>query len=896
VSRLLDTRHGEPPGSDAGHADERTEILTAIFAETLGVADVRPDQSFFALGGHSLLATRLIARIRTRLGADVALSTVLEHPTATGLSALLDGEATITARPPLRPRARPPELPLAPAQQRLWFLNRVADAGGTYNMPIAYRIRGPLDAAAMERAIDDLVARHEILRTAFPDWDGHPQQVVLSAAEAVVGLPVVDVAEADAEALLQREARAPFDLTQETPVRATLYRLEPHEHVLLLVVHHIACDGWSLVPLTRDLAAYYAARIGRGAPELPELEVQYADYALWQRELLADSDAESSLIRRETAFWKAALEDAPEIGLLRGMRPRPESPSYKGRDLETRIPADVHRALLALAASSRCTPFMIVHAALVIVLSAHGAGEDVAIGTPVAARTDSALDELVGFFVNTVVLRVSCGGDPTVEELLTRLRATDLAAFAHQDLPFDQLVRIVNAPRNGGWQPLFTVMLAFQNFGAAHLDLVDAQTEVVPLPSSVARFDLRFELVEEFSDERDPLGIALTLTWSLDVGTEQLAQALLDDLGETLRAITERPASRISHLHEKAAPAAAVAPPVRTVRLRDAPIAFVCSPFGQQWVGMARTMLSEEPVFRIVLEEIEHELARHADWSLIAELQRGEAESRLGEVSVMQPVVFAIQVGLCRWLESEDVRPSAVIGHSLGEISACVIAGMLDVPDAARLVIAYSAEQQRVAGRGGGMLVAEWSFGEMDAYLRRHGESVTIACSNGPRTTVVAGPAVELEAILGDLRARDILCAMIRVDLAAHTPAVDEILPDLIRRTRGISARPGRVQMISTVTARRLSWRDVGPEYFAANLRQQVRLAEANRMLLCEWGIAALVEISANPILEPALRQSAEDAGTGAVVLTTMRRSDANDRAGPLQAVRAVARDEAHAS
>jgi malonyl CoA-acyl carrier protein transacylase len=546
--------------------------------------------------------------------------------------------------------------------------------------------------------------------------------------------------------------------------------------------------------------------------------------------------------------------------------------------------------VLELARRLGCTPFMVVHAALVIVLSARGAGEDVLIGTPASARTDGALEELIGFFVNTIVLRVRCTGDPTVEELLSRVRAADLAAFAHQDLPFDELVRALNVPRRGGWQPLFTVMLAYQNFEPARLNLIGTQADAVLLPSDVARFDVRFELTEQFADDGSPKGIGVTLTWSLDVAGEELADALLADLIDTLGTLAARPTSRISGLHDGFGSEGeeAAAPLARRSRSGGGGIAFVFSPFGQQWVGMARTMLSEEPVFRATLEEIDHELSQHAQWRLIAELLRDEPESRLSDVSVMQPAVFAIQVGLCRWLESQGVRPAAVIGHSLGEISACVAAGMLDVADASRLVIVYSAEQQRIAGRGGGMLVAELSLREMEACLARHDGAVDIASTNGPGTTVVAGPTEDLNSILLELRSQDVLCAMIRVDLPAHTAAIDEILPDLIRRTRGITGRHGRVPMISTVTVAQLDWREIGPEYFAANLRRPVRLAESSLMLLRDWGMDALVEISANPILEPALRQSVEHAGTGASVFTTMRRSDRDDRAGVQRAARAL--------
>ncbi|MFE3928041.1 acyltransferase domain-containing protein [Streptomyces sp. YIM B13508] len=317
-------------------------------------------------------------------------------------------------------------------------------------------------------------------------------------------------------------------------------------------------------------------------------------------------------------------------------------------------------------------------------------------------------------------------------------------------------------------------------------------------------------------------------------------------------------------------------------------IAFVCSPYGQQWVGMARNLYRTEPVFRSVLQECDRELARHTGWSLVEELFLNETQARTGDVGVMQPVVFAIQVALATWLEAAGVRPGAVVGHSLGEIAACVIAGVLDLPDAVRLVHHYSDQQRRVAGPDQGMAVVELSADALEERLAGRDSSVCVATRNGPRTTALAGSRTELEEIVAELKAEGVLCAMIRVDLPAHSAAIDPIMADLEKALEGIAGRPGRIPVISSVTGRPLDWREVGPGYFARNLREQVRLADATAHLLREK-FDVLLEISANPVLAPALQQSVDDFGRTTTVMTTMRRGD-DDRTGLTETLDALAR------
>jgi malonyl CoA-acyl carrier protein transacylase len=612
---------------------------------------------------------------------------------------------------------------------------------------------------------------------------------------------------------------------------------------------------------------------------------------VWQRKLLEPSGDSQAAVNRQTAFWRAELAGRGEPPLLDGFLPRPSRPSNRGQELVRQIPAGLHGDLLALARTTGTSAFMIVHAVVAAVLAAHGAGDEVVIGTPAAGRADSALDDLVGFFVNTVLLRLNCGGDPRFTELLARARATDFAAFAHQDVPFDHLVRELNPPRVPGWPPLFNVMLAYQNTEAARLGLQGLDVTAEHIPLQVARFDIRFEFTEHLTGTRQPDGIDLAVTWALDVCPEEVARQLADDVVTYLAAAVANPRRTTSRLSlppmanededqgDGGSPTAVLRLPADGAgRTR---IAFVCSPYGQQWVGMGRAMYRNESAFRTAMDECAALIARHVGWSVVDELFADAPVARIEDVSVWQPVVFALQVALCRWLEAKGVLPDAVVGHSLGEIAACVIAGILDLPDAALLVRHYSAQQRRIAGSGGGMLVAEVSAARMREHLARLGGDLCIASSNGPRTTVVAGDHDGLAELLADLRGHDVLCALVRVDVPAHSPAIDAVTPDLLRAIAGISSRPSRLPMISTVFGRPLDWREVGPDYFAWNLRRPVLLADATRQLLVDEQFAALIEISANPILEPALRQSAADAGRGALVFATMRRDDASDTVGP---------------
>ncbi|MEE1786025.1 condensation domain-containing protein, partial [Streptomyces sp. SP17BM10] len=405
--------------------DAREELLAGLFADVLGMPGVGVDEDFFALGGHSLLAMRLVARVRAALGVELGIRDLFRAPTAARLAALLQSR-TAAPHEPLVAVARGERTPLSYAQQRLWFLREWEGAGSasTYAVPMALRLKGALDEGALRAALEDVVGRHESLRTVFPVVDGSPwQHVVPVTGEPLVPWETADCAPEDLPGRLARAAGHEFDLAAELPLRAWLFRVAPDEHVFLLVVHHIACDGWSMGPLLRDLtAAYTARRTSGGAPAWSELPVQYGDYALWQHRSLG----EQGVIDRQLHFWRDRLAGLPEELALPTDRPRPAVASLAGGTVDVEVPADVHAGLVALARASGATLFMVLRAGWALLLSRHGAGADIPVGTVVAGRSDEALDELIGFFVNTLVLRTDLSGDPSVRELLRRVREADL--------------------------------------------------------------------------------------------------------------------------------------------------------------------------------------------------------------------------------------------------------------------------------------------------------------------------------------------------------------------------------------------------------------------------------------------------------------------------------------
>jgi pristinamycin I synthase 3 and 4 len=537
-----------PGGSPTPRApDEIEQLVARIWSEVLGVTEVDPADDFFALGGHSLLATQVVSRVRRAFRVNLPLRQMLEGPTIASLAAAVrelasqrtgssagDGADVV---PPVRAVRHDEITPASFGQERFWFLERLRPGNAVYNLPFGYRLRGPLDVDALRRALDELVARHEALRTAVVTVDGRATQVVIPAA--TVDLQVVNGPDADAELdeLLRREARRPFDLTRPPLLRALLVRLGNRagdsgaDHLLLVTTHHIVSDGWSQAVVDRELAAAYAGQM------LPDLPVSYRDFTVWQRERLTGDVLDGLL-----AYWRERLAGAPELLPLPADRPRPAAQSFRGATYRFRLPGGLADGLERLGREHDATLFMVLLAGLDAVLHRHTGAEDLVVGTAIANRMRPELEGLVGFFVNTLVLRTSLAGDPTFAELVRRTREVALGAYVHQELPFERLVEELELARDLSYTPLVQVLLVLQNAGARGLRLPGLACEPVHVDHRATQFDL------VFSAERSPGGIDVLVEYSTDLFDEATVARLGGHLETLLAGAVAAPGTPVSAL------------------------------------------------------------------------------------------------------------------------------------------------------------------------------------------------------------------------------------------------------------------------------------------------------------------------------------------------------------
>ncbi|HSF42284.1 MAG TPA: condensation domain-containing protein, partial [Thermoanaerobaculia bacterium] len=488
LAELLRTLPDDSAGPDFDPPEGPVEeLLAGIWSGLLERDRVSRGDDFFALGGHSLLAVRLATRVRGAFGVELPLARIFGRTTLAEMAAEIERGAAGEA-PPLTPGPRPAEIPLSFAQERLWFLDRLAPGQAVYNVPVAVRLRGSLDAEALEASLNRLLERHEALRTVFSEGSAGPVQVILPPAPfPLEKIDLTGSAEPEAEARREaaEEARRPFDLTAGPVFRGRLLRIAPEDHLLVLTIHHIAADGWSLGLLFREL--------GDGS-ELPPLAVQYADYALWQRGFLTGEVLESRI-----AWWREALAGAPEVLDLPADRPRPATPSWRGTALPFTLPAPVVTSLRETARRRDATLFMALLAGFSALLSRVSDQQDVVVGTVAANRDRAELEGLIGFFVNALPLRLRLrlDGGPGLSTLLDRGREAALGAFAHGDVPFERLVEALAPRRDRARTPLFQVSLAFQETPARPPRLPGVSAAFEPLHTGTSRFDLNLLLEED---------------------------------------------------------------------------------------------------------------------------------------------------------------------------------------------------------------------------------------------------------------------------------------------------------------------------------------------------------------------------------------------------------------
>ncbi|MGH9971183.1 MAG: condensation domain-containing protein, partial [Pyrinomonadaceae bacterium] len=485
-----------------GPRNEMEALVAGVWQQVLGLERVGIHDNFFDLGGHSLLATQVVTRLRDTLKVQIPLMLIFENSTVAGLTAALEAEVRAGMGVIVPPVAHVPHdgaVPLSFAQQRLWFLDRLMPDAFSYNTPLAYRITGPLNVEALEKSISQIVARHEVLRTTIALVEGEPVQTI--APEVRVKLEVSDlelVPGSECEEVVQREvereAQLPFDLSTGPVIRARLLRIAPDDYLLVVTLHHIVADGWSIGVFAGDLSAFYGAAIKGREAALPQLPVQYADYAAWQREWLKGEELE-----RQLRYWREQLQGAPTVLELPGDKPRPKVASGHGALERFEVGGAVLAGLKSIARQEGATLFMTLLAAFAALLSRYSGQKDLLIGAPIANRNREELEGLIGFFANTLVLRTRIDDDVTFRGLVQRAREACLGAYAHQDVPFEALVDELQPERDLSRSPLFQVVLTVQNAPMRPLELSGLTLSSTKVHTDTAKFDLGLNIYEKDS-------------------------------------------------------------------------------------------------------------------------------------------------------------------------------------------------------------------------------------------------------------------------------------------------------------------------------------------------------------------------------------------------------------
>jgi amino acid adenylation domain-containing protein len=521
------------------------ELLAEIWAQVLDLERVGIHDNFFDLGGHSLLATQAVSRMRDAFQVDIPLRRLFEVPTVAGLVESIEAARQAGQNllvPPILPVPRNGDPALSFAQQRLWFFNQLDPGNSAYNIPAAGRLKGPLNLAALEQCLNEIIKRHESLRTTFGKVDGRPTQVI--APTLTIKLPVVDLRklpvserEIEVRRLVTAEAQRPFDLSQGPLIRGTVLQLGDEEHVGLLTMHHIVSDGWSTGILIREMAALYVAFCAGGSSPLPVLPIQYADFAHWQRQWL-----QGEVLETQIAYWKKQLAGAPALIDLPTDHPRPAMQTFRGAHQSLVLPKHLKDGFKALSRQEGVTLFMTLLAAFKVLLNRYTSQDDLIVGTPIANRNRQETEGLIGFFVNALVLRTDLSGNPSFRELLRQVREVCLGAYSHQDLPFDRLVEELHLKRDLSRNPLFQVMFALQNAPLRALELPGLTLSPVEGDSETAHFDLTLQIVDTGQE------LTAALVYNTDLFEAGTIARMLGNFQTLLESMVADPEQRLSDL------------------------------------------------------------------------------------------------------------------------------------------------------------------------------------------------------------------------------------------------------------------------------------------------------------------------------------------------------------
>jgi amino acid adenylation domain-containing protein len=529
------------PELEKGYLAARNPIeekLTAIWQEVLRVERVGVHDNFFDLSGHSLQATQMISRAQTAFHVEISLRALFDSPTVAGFAECVEklmqsGQTSTVALGQAGLRNREA---LSYAQQRLWFLDQLTPGSAAYNVASAMRLRGILDVSALTRALNEIISRHEALRTTFEVAESEPVQII--AQDSALTIPIVQLADAsEMQRLIREESTQPFDLAQGPLLRAKLLQIDEQDHVLLLTLHHIICDGWSIGVLVRELAALYEAYANGQESPLEPLAIQYADYARWQREWL-----QGEVLEQQLAYWKEQLAGTPAVLELPTDRPRPVAQIFRGKQQSVRFSSELTQALNAFSREEGVTLFMTILGAFQTLLFRYCRQEQITVGSPIANRNRAELESLIGFFANTLALRTDLSGDPSFRELLGRVKEVAVGAYAHQDVPFERLVEELQPERSLSHSPLFQVMLVLQNAPSTQLQLPGVSLETMDVTTETVKFDLTLLLTEAEQ------GLEGRLEYNTDLFDATRIQRMLGHFEALLDSVLSNPEQRLSEL------------------------------------------------------------------------------------------------------------------------------------------------------------------------------------------------------------------------------------------------------------------------------------------------------------------------------------------------------------